>query len=543
MSRFVRSRNVPVGGANADFHFRGEHDYLRIIEYARDMDRNDPIVGPAIDKTVTQVVRDGFAFDPNSGDARLDALLKEKMHKWATTPELCDVSKERMFVDLERMVLRHTLVDGDVFGMPVEDQNDPRHGAIELIEGHRCRTPKNTKLDVVLGVKLDRLTRERLQYWFTRDNVGPLNSVDRVSDMRKHDARDAAGDRNIFHVYDPQRVSQTRGVSRFAAAFMTLGMLDDIQLATMVKQQAVSSYAIFLKRAQARNTFQPGPNGVDPRHAGGSGTGVGVDRNSGMLKRIGPGMILEGEPGDELSGFSPNIPGESYFAHVRQMMQIFGLHLRLPLVLLLMDAAETNFSGWRGAVDEARREFGVMQQWLKRRWHVPVTNWKIQHWLDVDRDVRRLYREVRGENVDPFRFQWNAPTWSYVQPLDDAKAHDFRRQTLQTSPRRGAAELGVDHETIVAEAIEDNSSAIRAALKAHREIKQDFPDANLDWREILHLDVSSQATSSLLRSGVGGAALASGQEPDDREEDDAREESDQRFRSEESSAEEVLQNA
>ena len=45
-SRFQRKRTgVSLGGSGADYHFRSEADYLRLMEYSRDLDRNDLAIG------------------------------------------------------------------------------------------------------------------------------------------------------------------------------------------------------------------------------------------------------------------------------------------------------------------------------------------------------------------------------------------------------------------------------------------------------------------------------------------------------------------
>ena len=53
-SRFVRRRTgLPSSyGASADWHYRNENDYYNDIEKARDMDRNDAVVGQTVDRAV-----------------------------------------------------------------------------------------------------------------------------------------------------------------------------------------------------------------------------------------------------------------------------------------------------------------------------------------------------------------------------------------------------------------------------------------------------------------------------------------------------------
>jgi hypothetical protein len=57
-SRFVRRRTgVATMGSGPDYHFRTESKYYELIEQARDMDRNDALVGILADRRVDNIVQ------------------------------------------------------------------------------------------------------------------------------------------------------------------------------------------------------------------------------------------------------------------------------------------------------------------------------------------------------------------------------------------------------------------------------------------------------------------------------------------------------
>src|SRR5690606_12224239 len=109
-----------------------------------------------------------------------------------------------------------------------------------------------------------------------------------------------------------------------------------------------------------------------------------------QVEGVSPGMEVIGAPGEELQGFSPNVPNAEYFHQVKLILQIIGVNFGLPLCLVLMDGSETNFSGWRGAVDEARKGFVADQQNLMRRLHRPAYKWKVSQWLEDDSALRKV---------------------------------------------------------------------------------------------------------------------------------------------------------
>ena len=42
LGQHKRRRNVPSMGSHGDYHYRNENEFWRMLEFARDMDRNEP---------------------------------------------------------------------------------------------------------------------------------------------------------------------------------------------------------------------------------------------------------------------------------------------------------------------------------------------------------------------------------------------------------------------------------------------------------------------------------------------------------------------
>lgn len=473
-SRFQRRRKgLAASGSGADYHYRSEADYLRLMEKARDMDRNDVIVGQLIDRAITNWVQGGFNLDPATGSPQLDEELYRRWDQWSSTPELCDLAGEHSFRRMELKVPRAVVVDGDHFALPT------REGPLELIEAHRCRTPANTKQNCVHGVLLDAF-RRRLEYWFTRDEIDPQKPVTRVGDMLRRPARDEEGNRAVFHLYNPDRITQTRGVTELRRLFDVAGMFEDLNFAKLVQAQVTSCFAIFKYRSEV---MPPVKGGSD--QTGEQTFETLADGSERVLEGLGPGMRINAGPGEKFEGFSPNVPNAEFFAHVRLILTLIGINLGMPLVLTTMDASETNFSGYRGAVDQARMAFRRRQEWLRDSFHAPVYRWKVRQWLAEDPLLARL---AAAAGVDPFGHRWNLPSWPYIEPLTDNAAGLLRLRNGLTSPRRFHAEGGNDSSEIGRETIEDNAVNIIAAKIKADEINRQFNDGQpVHWRELLFL--------------------------------------------------------
>lgn len=470
--RFRRRRTgLALSGSGADYHIRSESDYLRILETARDIDRNDIVVGQGVNRLVDEVLMDGIKLDPQTGDKGLDEELWNRWETWSADEDQCDVTGERDLATIVRTVFRAVVVDGDIVVLPNED------GGLQLVEGHRLRTPRGTTRNVVHGVLLDQ-ARRRLEYWLTKDDIDPSRPVQKVGDIQRYPARDEDGNRQVFHVYLPRRVSQTRGVSAFAPIVDATGMHDDIQFANLVKQQVASCVAWIRTR---EDTFQG--TGASPGY-GGKKTETLPDGSSRKIEGISPGMEVSGEAGEKIEGFSPNIPNPGFLEQAMLVLTFIAVNLNLPVQVLLLDPKNTNFSGWRGAMDQARLTFRELQRWLAR-FLCHVYQWKLRQWVLEDAVLRTMAAQPK---VLIAKHRWNCPRWPYIEPLKDAQADAMRLEKRLISPRRLHAEHGHEFEEIADELVLDNAYLIVAAKAKALEINTQFPDDPVTWRDLAMLD-------------------------------------------------------
>ncbi len=93
----------------------------------------------------------------------------------------------------------------------------------------------------------------------------------------------------------------------------------------------------------------------------------------------------------------------------------------------------------------------------------------------------------KAGKIDLFRHAFNPPSWPYIEPFKDAQTDALRLAKCLISPRRLHAESGREWTEIVDETVEDNGYAISAALTKAAEINKAFPDANVQWRDVLSL--------------------------------------------------------
>jgi capsid protein len=343
---------------------------------------------------------------------------------------------------------------------------------------------------VVHGVLVDGMRRRR-EYWITKDDVDLSSVVERVSDITPYPARDDEGHRRVVHLYRPDRMTQTRGVTALAAPADTAGMGDDLMFAQLVKAQAASCFTILHEMAAGSMPV--------PRSQKGEATEeTRPDGSTRRIEGVSPGMELFGFPGETLKGFSPNIPNPEFFEHASLILSFIGINLDLPLMILLLDPSKTNFSAWRGAMDQAKMRFRKFQWWLRDHYCRPIYEWKVRQWASRD-PARRAAMERLGKAY--FRCEWGLPNWPYIDPLKDASADLLVERNAQNSPRRIQAANGRDFWKVTDEIIDDNAYRIVEAKKRAAKINAEYPDDPVHWRELIGLPLAEGVNFSVVAGG------------------------------------------
>lgn len=445
-------RGLPSDGASGDWHYANEHEFLRSIELFRHYERNDPVVNAALSRLTSNVCQGGFTLDPQTGDDDVDRYIQQRWTEWSGSPAKCDRRGRLTFNQIVELVFRSAVRDGDCCVVPLKS------GTLKIYEAHRLRTPTGTKRNVVHGILLDD-HRRPIEYWFTREPIEPLDALTRVGDTTQVKARDGEGNPQVFHVSRPTRESQARGASWLAPAVDVTEMHHGIQFAKMVQQQTVSCYSLITKRGKS---FRPEDDDAD-----------GAARKSRdeylrnlhvPLQDIVPGTIYDALPDEELIGFSPNVPNEEFFSHAQLLLTFFAINIDLPLAVLLLDPSQTNFSGWRGAIEQARIAWKQIQRWLIGQLHTPVYLDWLRRLLATDSALRDA--EERG--VDLYKHAFNPPAWAYIEPEKDARAQALQLHTGAKSRRKLKADLG--------ESYDDDMPAVFDELKSELLVCVDIAD-------------------------------------------------------------------
>lgn len=504
-SKFRRTR-TGLGGSG-DAHYYTEHEFRQLREQALAMERDDAVIGQMFDRAADNRVGSGFDLQPDTGD---DGIDQEIDHLWAadtSDPAMIDIAGRFNFAQMEWLLDRTSMLAGDMFALPLES------GHLQLFEPDRCLTPMNAqrRRNVIHGVHLDALNRPR-EYWFANE-WDRTSHVQRVSDVTKYPAfvMDPGGamQPNVFHIFDPRRSTQTRGITALHAIMDVAGMFEDLQFANVLKAQLTAMITYIVKRMMGWTGNPAGP-------AFGEQTtetlASGHDETSEKVK---PTLAIRLQAGEDLAGFAPAIPNETFFDHVRLILRMIGCNIGMPLELVLLDTTQTTFHGYRGALDQARIGFTRGQANLEARFHRPCYHWKLRSWIASGRLKGPAVAKLQ-KNGSLFRHIWGKPGWRYVEPKTDAEADSHRIEKLLAAPSDIAGEGGKHHRSLVRRIVRDNALTIREAEREAKKLREE-DKIEVSWRQVLSLTLPERGIPDQWAEQDREAATGKSEEDRERE--------------------------
>lgn len=463
-NRFMRRRDHLGGTANSHLT---EWQLWLIREIAWDMVRNDALIGATTERLSDALFGEGLSLCADTGDEGLDTAIQEEFKTWALDKTQCDFDREQTLDQIASLHFQTSVNAGDMFGILTDE------GSIQTVEPGRCLSPGGDTHDpqeltgIVNGVKL--VDGRPVGYYFTK---GSPEVAFVTGDTALFDRYDENGLEIVLHSYKKDRQSLHRGVTWWHAAMVDAGMLADLDFAMVLKAQNSATITAFIETTDS-GTSSPAPLGPENQVTDAAG-----DVNTVITLK--GGSVLDLPKGKTFKFATAPVASIEGMQHIRSQVQKVGNVVHMPLILMLLDASETNFSGFRGAVDTARMSWRRMRMNHVQQFYSPVFRW----W--GSRNFSRMGRVATAAAASGkfFKHSWKAPAWPSIQPKDDAVTDALSLENRTNSPRGIAAKRGLDFDEVNRQTIEDNASTIELAIEAAKELNKLDATADVDWREV-----------------------------------------------------------
>lgn len=418
---------VPVN-AKAEQINQTQRDFIRAR--TRHSERNSDIIAGLIGILERNIVGTGFRVQPLTDNEDLNTILAETFNEWQY-PENCDVTGTQAFYEICKMNVRRTEVDGGILLVKTWGGNKRFPFQLQAREVDDLDSNGITKFGnnaVVNGIEVDSKQKPVAYHfkvfsadgWFT-------GKTERI--LAK----------NVFPLWRKNLPSQIREMSPLTPAIARINDTEEYLDTISVKEKILASLAAFIKRAL--------PSGSTGRGMSAVKQSSDYDPQTGYKKkRISPGMIMDLQPGDDVTSVVPS--GQA--ANTKELTTLFqrlvGAGQGLSYESTSRDMSEVNYSSARQGLLEDQRTYADWQEWL------------VIHFL------RKVYEEVitsavlAGTVVIPdfwqnkakyLKHRWIEPGWSWIDPLKEANANKTAINTGQDNLANICARVGYDWREIM----------------------------------------------------------------------------------------------
>ncbi|NDY41260.1 phage portal protein [Dissulfurirhabdus thermomarina] len=449
---------------SADAEIRLAHK--RLLPRARDLAQNSPYIAGGIERILNNVVRSGIRPQARiqTASGRPNTAANRRLERlWAQWVPHADLSGQLSYYGLQRLVLRHDWIDGEVLVHRVWDDSIP--GVVPL----RLEVLESEHLDDTVdgelpngrlarrGIELDPATGRPVAYHVLPYHPGDYLAYGRRPKARRIPAAD------IIHLYERRRASQTRGVSRLAPIIMEAYDLSEYKAAERIGARLAAAFGVFVKSSLP----ELGP-----------GIGTAAETDTTLPDYIEPGRIQALPFGTEIQVASHNRPGGQYESYVRDSVRSLSVATGISYEAFSNDYTSASYSSARSASLEERISYQALQQYLNERFNSRVWTWFVEAAM-----IAGLAPYLPGYGSDPRAYHeavaWQCPGWTWVDPLKDSRAAATGIELVTTTRSKIAAQQGEDWDETLEQAIaEERRLADLYRLRRENRQLQEVADAS-----------------------------------------------------------------
>lgn len=447
-----------AGSADADLL----PELSALVPRARDLARNNGLMAGAVqtnkDNIIGSVLR--LVADP---DYRLLGWKPEQAREWANTVEPqfrsfadtaeCDAGNELNLLGLTLQALSSGINNGEALALPLWL---PRPGCdwstrLMMIEPDRLSTPAGMEANpnIRAGKEIDAYGAPVAYHFRNRHpgdrygfgTTGGMGFV--FADAEKWERVEVFtpwGRRKVIHLYDKDRIGQSRGKPIVTAVMKEFHMAGKYCSTELQASVANSLIAAFLE-SNLDSDSSARLFGESPRENW--TTSAGQARNIRMPQGA---SIIPLPAGAKLSSFTPGRPNAAFEAFMHAVLRHIAAGLNMPYELLLKDFSQSNYSSARAALLEAWRYFHGRRRWLVDYWLRPIYDLWLEEAVNAGRIVAPGFYQNRYAYTR-CRFIFAGRGW--VDPTKEAQAAQLRMQIGVSTLENECAEQGQDWEAVI----------------------------------------------------------------------------------------------
>jgi len=344
---YNRQRRVP-GQLQGAEGFRSNYDRVEMMKRARDLDQNFGLVRSLLLKFATHVAAN-ITYQARTTDQNVNSDVEAYWNSWW---DKCDLSGRHTGSILMQIATMSMLRDGDFFFILVRDQD----GNLRLqgVEADRIGDPFRTytSLNLIGGIHINQETGAPDGYDVYLRTFGNAYMFQAT-----------IASNQVFHLYDPLRIDQYRGVTAFCTAINdATDIYEIVQMEKMAAKIASSQGGIIKRNNNNATDLANLTNDLD------------ANNQTIKIESIEPGRITYLEPGEEMQfPDSPNRPGNGFQEFHKILLRNICMGVGIPYSFAVDPSAMSGPTA-RLEMQQASRTFKRHQKLLEDKVLRPVKN-------------------------------------------------------------------------------------------------------------------------------------------------------------------------
>jgi len=274
------------------------------------------------------------------------------------------------------------------------------------------------------------------------------------------------GTPNIIHYYRRERPAQTRGRPVLAPVLNLFRDLSKYREAKVVAERIAACVAGFITSPNPYDFIAS--VGLDVAEQYGIVPPSSEDYENRNID-LRPGVIHGLYPGEDARFLDPNRPGDTSNDFIEGLLKQICAALGLPVLVVLKDFSQVNYSSARAALLEARRIYQIEQSFLADRILTPL--WRAL-FSECVRSGRIPAPGFPAYPEEYMRVRWVGDGWEWVDPVKEVTASDLAIQANLSTLAREAASRGEDWEAILEQRARENARMEELGLVAAPEYSE-----------------------------------------------------------------------
>jgi lambda family phage portal protein len=345
--KYNRERKGPSSLSGAE-DYRSNYDRVELMKRARDLAENVGLVRSILMKFASHTAAN-ISYQARTENPEVNTDVEAY---WAEWWDKCDLTTRHTGSTLMQVAMMSMLRDGDFLIVLVRDKDG--NLKIQGIEADRLGDPFRTytSLDLIGGIHIDRNTGAPTAYDIFNRSIGDFYTYQATIPSSQ-----------AFHLFDPLRIDQYRGVSAFHTAINDCtDIYDIINFEKMSARLASSQSGIVKRNNNNASDLSSLTNDED------------VNGNTIKLEAIQSGKISYLEPGEDIVfPDGPSRPSGAFAEFHKILLRNICLGLGIPYSFAVDPSAMSGPTA-RLEMQQAGRTFRRYQKLLDDKVLRPIKN-------------------------------------------------------------------------------------------------------------------------------------------------------------------------